>query len=494
MTDGALEPGARIGSYVIESHLGSGGMGSVYRAKDTKLPRRVALKVVRAGRVDGSGVNPEDRLLAEARAIAALRHPNIVAVFDAGREGDQTFVAMELVEGKTLRQLIPSGASLADRRRWVIEVAEALAAAHAAGIVHRDVKPENVIVGLDGRARVLDFGIAKRIAFDTSVPTLDDAPLETLEGRVVGTTAYMAPEQISGGEPDPKWDQFAWGAMAYELLTRRHPRNAVDRPGPLAHLAQPIPFAKTLEPALTMPETMTLARALSMSPDRRFPSMRDAVDAFRDPEPAPPPAVTAPPRSSRASMVFLGIAVGVAIVGLVIGLVLGRKETAASTSVSSVDSHASPVRTIEASSSSSPALASSPPPPSVSTPAAPPPVQRASSPAPADASDCECYGGQALCAIGADYAEWSCQCVDDTNGALARDRARTSVLYVVPHAPTGAPIACRGFDFHGDEHDGTLVYCIPSCKKKAFRGLHRAACRGVDPDTGQIATGYLMCY
>ena len=282
----SLERGQSFGRYVIEAPLGVGGMGAVYRARDTQLGRVVALKVVRAGRKDSSGVDPQARLLSEARAVASLRHPNVVAVFDAGVVDGQTFVAMELVEGQPLRAFVGDGSvSLEERRRWLVEVADALAAAHRAGIVHRDVKPENVLIARDGTARVLDFGIAKRVTFDTTAPTSDGVAPQTVEGRVVGTISYMAPEQLGGAEVSPAWDQFAWGVMAYELMTGKHPRQTVAMPGPTAHLSQTPALANELEPRLTFDDVAVITLAMSSDPQRRFPSMTDLATAWREGRP-----------------------------------------------------------------------------------------------------------------------------------------------------------------------------------------------------------------
>ncbi|HEY4121735.1 MAG TPA: serine/threonine-protein kinase, partial [Byssovorax sp.] len=216
-----LKPGDTVERYTVEAILGEGGMGSVYRAHDERLERHVALKVVRLEKGEDEGARRDStaRLVREARAAAKLDHPNAVSIFDVGELDGTAFIAMELVPGRTLRAAlaeIPPPA-VGDRVRWLVDVARALAAAHRAGIVHRDVKPENVMVRPDGVVKVLDFGIARRAkrGVDPSAPT-EEGTIATLTqaGVHVGTPAYMAPEQIKGDAIDGRTDQFAWGVLA----------------------------------------------------------------------------------------------------------------------------------------------------------------------------------------------------------------------------------------------------------------------------------------
>ncbi len=235
-----LKPGDRIERYIIEAALGRGGMGAVYRARDERLQRSVALKIVR---VDASATGlpssaPSNegaaRLLREARAAAALDHPNVVSIFDVGQIDTPEelrgtpYLAMELIKGSTLRAYVAEpSVRTAQRIEWLVQIAQALAAAHAAGLVHRDVKPENVMIREDGRVKVLDFGIAKRSASDVVDPMSSTEglaiPTLTAEGVAIGTPMYMAPEQLRGERLDGRADQFAWGVVAYELLSGKLP-------------------------------------------------------------------------------------------------------------------------------------------------------------------------------------------------------------------------------------------------------------------------------
>src|SRR5688500_2795129 len=192
-----LKPGDQIDRFRIEEPLGEGGMGRVYRAYDERLDRRVAIKVL----VEDEDPEARTRLVREARAAAQLDHPNVVAVYDVGEVEGSPYIAMELVSGRTLRSYVgDASVTPKERVRCLLEVARALGAAHDAGLVHRDVKPENVIIRGDGRVKVLDFGIARRQRppGDASAPTDHSLSTLTADGIKVGTPMYMAPEQIRG--------------------------------------------------------------------------------------------------------------------------------------------------------------------------------------------------------------------------------------------------------------------------------------------------------
>jgi len=205
----SLAPGSTLGHYLIEASIGRGGMGEVYRASDVRLDRKVALKAMFArGADDGAGLS----LVEEARAASALNHPNIITIHDIGTAQGQRYIVMEWIEGQTLRQRLAHGPmGVAESLAIASQIVDALLAAHNGGILHRDLKPENVMITADGRVKVLDFGIAKRMA------AADGAP--PVSPFVVGTPGYMSPEQTCGEMLDSRSDQFAFGAVLYEMLT-----------------------------------------------------------------------------------------------------------------------------------------------------------------------------------------------------------------------------------------------------------------------------------
>jgi Tol biopolymer transport system component/predicted Ser/Thr protein kinase len=210
-----ISPGSRLGPYEIVSLAGVGGMGEVWKARDTRLKRFVALKVLPRELV----ADPERKqhLVREARAASALNHPNIVTVYEIGQAEGVDFIAMEYVEGKTIEAAIGRhGLKLSDALKIAVQIADALAKAHAAGIVHRDLKPGNVMVAADGRVKLLDFGLAKLT--EAAPPGSSEQPA-TRPGMILGTPQYMAPEQIEGQPADHRTDIFAFGCVLYELLT-----------------------------------------------------------------------------------------------------------------------------------------------------------------------------------------------------------------------------------------------------------------------------------
>ena len=229
-----LTPGARVGPYEILSQLGSGGMGEVYRAHDPRLGRDIALKVIRHALVahDGSQEDALERLLREATLASALNHPNIVTIHETGIVGSDRYIAMELVEGQTLRQLAGGGLPLDRVIHLARQIAEALAVAHAARIVHRDIKPDNVMVRPDGYVKLLDFGLAK--LHRTTVAAGSAATgIATEPGLIIGTIGYMSPEQARGEPVALEADIFALGVLLYELVAGRHPFMAASKLGTL---------------------------------------------------------------------------------------------------------------------------------------------------------------------------------------------------------------------------------------------------------------------
>lgn len=284
-----VDSGANVGRYRVEKLLGQGGMGAVYAAEDTLLGRRVALKMLAMPRdVEGSRADEaKARLLREARAAAALAHPNVVAIYDVGEHEGAPFLAMELVAGQTLRARLASPSTVVEKSRWLSEIASALAAAHARGIVHRDIKPDNVMVGIDGSIKVLDFGIARRpsSSVDPHGPTVDgNAPglaTITAEGAVIGTPLYMAPEQIRGEKIDARADQFAWGVVAYEMFAGKPPWDASSAVSLVAGILHRKPESLShLAPEVPTNTAAVIERALEKSPDARFDSMQSLKEAF----------------------------------------------------------------------------------------------------------------------------------------------------------------------------------------------------------------------
>ncbi len=280
----ALEPGRNLGPYRIVSPLGAGGMGEVYRATDTRLGRDVALKVLPES-VAGS---PElrARFEREARAVASLSHPGILSIHDFGTDGGQTFAAMELLEGETLRSRLATG-PLAPRRatEYALQLAQALAAAHDKGVVHRDVKPDNVFVTREGRVKVLDFGLARQASSlltssgdDSVSPTL--AP-GTEPGTVLGTVGYMSPEQVKGQEADARSDIFSFGAVLYEMLTgKRAFRGETAAETMTAILRADPPEPASVHEGIPLALERIVDHCLEKSPDRRFRTAHDLAFAL----------------------------------------------------------------------------------------------------------------------------------------------------------------------------------------------------------------------
>ncbi len=215
-----VKPGARLGPYEVLSLLGAGGMGEVYRARDARLAREVAIKVL----PEDSTADPErlQRFEQEAKAVGALNHPNLVAVFDTGQHEGAPFVVFELLEGETLRARL-AGRALPPPKAldYAIQIARGLAAAHEKGIVHRDLKPDNLFLTPDGRIKILDFGLAKlRPPLDPGVIGVETPTASVLSdaGNVLGTVGYMSPEQVRRSPVDHRSDIFSFGSVLYELL------------------------------------------------------------------------------------------------------------------------------------------------------------------------------------------------------------------------------------------------------------------------------------
>ncbi|MBI4477667.1 MAG: serine/threonine protein kinase, partial [Acidobacteria bacterium] len=272
-----LASGARLGPYEVIAPIGAGGMGEVYRARDTRLNRTVALKILPPELITTPDVR--SRFEQEARAASALNHPNIVTIYDVGDSEFGAYIAMELVDGKTLRQVLADG-PLPTRKllQAAGQIGDGLAKAHGAGIVHRDLKPENVMITRDGLVKILDFGLAKLA--ETSVgsrKTLDETTLaRTAPGLLLGTVGYMSPEQASGQTADYRADQFSFGAILYEMTTGKR---AFQRGTPVETLSaiirqEPEPLAVAM-PRTPPPLRWIIDRCLAKAPDDRYASTRD---------------------------------------------------------------------------------------------------------------------------------------------------------------------------------------------------------------------------
>ena len=210
-----LTSGTKLGEYEVKSLLGSGGMGEVYRARDSRLGRDVAIKVLPLLATDSDRLR---RFEQEARAAAALNHPNILAVFQMGTYEGAPYLVSELLEGETLREQLKRGPlSVRKAIEYGVQIAHGLAAAHEKGIVHRDLKPENLFVTRDGRVKILDFGLAKLTQPRSSSDSATKLTQVTEPGVVMGTVGYMAPEQVRGQTTDHRADIFAFGATLYEI-------------------------------------------------------------------------------------------------------------------------------------------------------------------------------------------------------------------------------------------------------------------------------------
>jgi len=278
-----LSAGMRLGPYEIVAPLGAGGMGEVYRARDIRLERNVAIKVLPDD--VAKDAHALSRFEHEAKAVAALSHPNILALFDVGKEGAVSFVVMELLEGETLREALAKGPlSLRKALDVGLQVAEGLAAAHGKGIVHRDVKPENVFLTKDGHAKLLDFGLARSgpastAGDETHSPTLDKL---TSGGAVLGTVAYMSPEQARGEAVDFRSDQFSLGIVLYEMLTGKRPFGGASAAETLTAIIreEPEPLDK-LAPRTPAPVRWISDRLLAKDPRGRYDATSDLARDVR---------------------------------------------------------------------------------------------------------------------------------------------------------------------------------------------------------------------
>jgi serine/threonine-protein kinase len=307
----ALKPGLRLANYEIRSQLGAGGMGQVYLAHDTKLDRRVALKIL-PPEVAGN----QDRIWRfsqEAKAAAALNHPNIAHIYEISESNGLNFIAMEFVDGQTLRELMQANSNLLKLLRYLQHAAEGLAKAHAVGIVHRDLKPENIMVTRDGHAKILDFGLAKLLEppyadangnTPSNVETVILPPHST-PGTVIGTVGYMSPEQAQGktAEIDHRSDIFSFGCIIFEAVTNHRPfvgSDAIDTLNKI--IREPAPPISSFNQDAPAEIQKIVRRCLAKDPEDRYQSIKDVAIELRDlrRELTIEPDVSVPPLNSTS--------------------------------------------------------------------------------------------------------------------------------------------------------------------------------------------------
>jgi Tol biopolymer transport system component len=320
--------GTTLGHYRIIELLGKGGMGEVYLAEDTRLGRRVALKVL--ARELAGDPDRRQRFEREARAVAALNHPNIVTIHSVEEDAGLLFLTLELVEGQTLDACIPAGGLPPDRLlAWAIPLADAVGAAHQRGITHRDLKPANVMISADGRLKVLDFGLAK--LKEDSMLAAGSLPTQELtgEGRIVGTVAYMSPEQAEGKPVDSRSDVFSLGVLLYEMATAERPFKGETQVSLLSAILKDTPSSiSDLKRGLPRDLARIVRRCLSKDPEDRYQTAKDLRNDLRAlkedlasgelsaPPVAPAASVAAPARTSGRKGLLIAAAVGfVALVG-----------------------------------------------------------------------------------------------------------------------------------------------------------------------------------
>ncbi|MCB9752919.1 MAG: serine/threonine protein kinase [Myxococcales bacterium] len=287
----------QFGRFTVLERVAGGGMGVVYAAFDPKLSRKVAIKVLR-----DQGDARRRRLLREARTLARLSHPNVVAIHDVEHEGDAVFIAMEFIEGDSLRRWLRQPRLLERVVDVLVDAGQGLAAAHAQGVVHGDFKPDNVLVGEDGRARVVDFGLARTIEAREPTGCVESmAAASGLSSRVGGTVMYMAPEQLAGGRPDERADQFSFAVTAYEALYGARPFSGETAGAILEEVRAGRVRAPPVGSHVGAALHRALLRALELDATRRFPSMRALLEELR---------VTPGSRRSRWFGVGLGVGLG----------------------------------------------------------------------------------------------------------------------------------------------------------------------------------------
>jgi Tol biopolymer transport system component len=308
---GTLGAGERLAHYEIVTRIGAGGMGEVYRARDRKLGRDVAIKVMHKGL--SSKPDRLRRFEREARAAAALNHPSIATIYEVGDQEGTPFISMELVEGRTLRELLTGRALPAgDVLRLAVQIASALAKAHAAGIVHRDLKPGNLMVTSDGLAKILDFGLVKLLS-----QASDDSSEITGEGALVGTVDYMSPEQALAGAVDHRSDQFSLGSILYELTTGRRPfKRDTAAQTLLAIVRDDPPPMRKVDTGVPAGLSAIVERCLAKDPGHRYASTADLAADLARLEAGAASAAAIGRGTHRLPLIALAVVAAAAIAGL----------------------------------------------------------------------------------------------------------------------------------------------------------------------------------
>jgi eukaryotic-like serine/threonine-protein kinase len=323
-----LAPGGQLGPYEVLSLIGAGGMGEVYRARDPRLNREVAIKVLPADRVEDE--DRRRRFVQEAQAASALNHPHIITIHEIESANGADFIVMEYVRGKSLDAVIQRhGMRLGELLRVAIAVADALAAAHARGIVHRDLKPANVLVGTDGAVKVADFGLAKLAgdgeASDADTPTVTAHAALSAPGTIAGTAAYMAPEQATGGPVDARSDIFSFGALLYEMVTGARAFAGTSTADTLSAVIRAQPKAPSaMVAAIPGDLEKVILRCLRKDPPRRYQHIGDVKVALEDIKEELESGVTAraPVVRSRRGPIAALVAAALVIVGTTAWLLL----------------------------------------------------------------------------------------------------------------------------------------------------------------------------
>ena len=328
----SLQPGSSLGPYQILATLGAGGMGEVYKARDTRLDRPVAVKVL----PEHLAENPDAlaRFEREAKAVAALNHPNITGIFDLGRAGATVYVAMELLEGESLRSALGHG-PIGPRRatELAVQLAQGLAAAHDKGVVHRDLKPDNLWITRDGRLKILDFGLAKQLGPGrpgalNATEVLSSGPL-TEQGMILGTMGYMSPELVRGEPADARADLFSFGAVLYEMLTGKRAFARASASETMAAILRDDPPEETTGRAIPLALRRIIDHCLEKTPERRFRDAHDLAFALDNLSSAsqPPAALAVPfaPQNRRATRIWAGMGAALLVAVGLAGWALGSR-------------------------------------------------------------------------------------------------------------------------------------------------------------------------